>query len=233
MKVVKIAVTVFVILILIFASYKIYNLFEVKKTYEYEIETKNAEISHLSDKNLVLEQDTIKLLKSIDSLSKLIELAKIDIVIEKQKRKDLELKKDTQLAHVNNLSELEQVKYFISFTKQDYPALKFNDYYLVSMNSIKFSNNYFISGEYNIKNNLSLIAEIKNLDDQIVDYETQLSYWENYKQTTDEMIKNKDKIIMNLNLRSALQGKTYKNMRRQRNISYGVALLFGGIAIIK
>lgn len=232
-KTLKIVIIVFVIIILSIAAWQFYKLFNKNKVYESELKVSDAKISLYSDTIVILREDTAKLLKRIDSLSTIVLRGKSEMVSITKKIKLLESEKLNRYQVIEDMTELEQVKHFISFTKQDYEPVMHNGFYLISIESIKFANNAFLDSEFNLKNNLLLIEQIESLNNIMFSQDQQIKTFLDYKLATDKMLTMKDLIIAENNTKFGIQNGKLKNYKKQRNIAYIAAVVAIVLNLIK
>jgi len=223
-KTAKIAVTTFIIFILVISAWQFYKLFDKNKTYETQLQFSNAKISLYSDTVTVLKQDTAKLLRRIDSFAKAAHETFLLHEAEIQKRLALEKEKEAAKEGIKNSSEPEQVKFFISYTGENYEPEIFKDKYLISFPSISYFNNIAIDYDFCIRNNLSLITDLEIRNKEILNKNGELKSFYTYREKTDKMLIMKNSIIAESNTKFYLQNGEIKKYKKQRNVSYGLTI---------
>jgi hypothetical protein len=235
-KTLKIALTIFVIAVLsisAFMFYKFLNERNSKNEINGKLELSEAKISLYNDTVTILKQDTAKLLKRVDSLQKLVFRGKSEVFAINGKIKLLEAEKLKIYSQISDMTELEQVGYFISFTGENYGPLKMGDKYLISFESIKFANKAFLDGEFHLKNNLLLIEQIESMNRVMFSQDQQIKTFLEYKTATDKMFIMKDLIIAEHNTKDIFQDGRTKNFKKQRDIAYGLAVLSLLVVVVK
>jgi hypothetical protein len=223
----KIALTAVLLICVYFLSSLMYGKYQ---DYKSKLETTNNELSVLRDDYALLVQTDIKKDVVIDSLSNLISQGKIDIGIEREKRKRMRDEMEAELDSMIESTDEENVEYFIATTQQEYPVQKYLDYYLISIESIKFANNAIVNLEYMEDENLSFIDEIQALNKLIFDFDLKVKEYDSKFINMNKMLNKKDAIIANKNIQIALNDSYNKKLRTQRNF-VGISAIL--IAILK
>jgi len=205
----------------------------VDKDYKKTIETAKAKISLLDEQNYVLVDSTINLNKVVDSLSKIISRAKLDVIEEIQKRKQLEIENRKELSKLKKLPDQEQVKYFITKTGEDYEIIKYDGDYLIQLSSIKKANEIFVDSDFHIKQNMILIREIQRLNDIVFNQKEKYGILEKQNSILNKQISNYIEVRKNLDVIVDKQNNGLFKLRLSKNITIGVAAIAIGFLVLK
>ena len=205
----------------------------VDKDYKKTIETAKAKISLLDEQNYVLVDSTINLNKVVDSLSKIISRAKLDVIEEIQKRKQLEIENRKELSKLKKLPDQEQVKYFITKTGEDYEIIKYDGDYLIQLSSIKKANEIFVDSDFHIKQNMILIRKIQRLNDIVFNQKEKYDILEKQNSILNKQISNYIEVRKNLDVIVDKQNNGLFKLRLSKNITIGVAAIAIGFLVLK
>ena len=222
------------VLILISITIKIFDFIGLRAKDKAELELADVKIGLLESENVVLvqrhAQDSIR----IDSLTLLIERGKFEVDAERERRLALKKENDKILSKFEELSENDQVKDFIASTGEGYDIMKYDGYYLISLESIQFAKRSFIKSELQLKQITSLQLEIKSFNEMIRDYDKRFEVMtSSYISDMNQMLANKDQIINNLNLKIGVYEKSFGRLKLTKGITIGVGIAAIGILLIK
>jgi len=223
--------TIFLILILIGIMF--YNSIGTSKIDKSKIELADAKISLLESENVILVQSHVKDSIAIDSLTGLIQQAKYEVSLEQERREYLENENKVNLSKFEALSENDQVEEFIVETGGSYPVMKYDGYYLVSLESIQFAKRSFITSDYRLEKLKSFELEVKSFNELILDYDKRFEiFTSSYISDMNTMLANKDKIINNLNAKISIYDKSFARLRLSKQLTIGFGIVAIGYLLI-
>lgn len=229
----KIAAIIILLLLGFFISI-IFNLFNTPKIDRDSLDLADTRIEDLESVVFVLEQRQVLDSIAIDSLTQVIKKSKSEVELERSKQAHLLLEHKETLARFDGLSDNDQVKEFISATGENYNVMTYDGYYLISFESIQFASRNFINYKFKIKQVESLELEIKSFNELILEYDKRFELvTSSYLSDRNKILANKDRIIMNLNIKIDIYEKSFGKVRVNKKIVLGVGIAVIGILLVK